>query len=116
MKGQRPVKTDTYIYRIMVPCQFNDGKPVRTRHHREWDKRVRKITGGLTINSPGRGQWVDPKTGDLYEERVIPVDIICTPDQMERIAGITLQHYDQLSVMYYQMSQRVIIRTPEQYK
>lgn len=103
-------KTDTFVWQIMVPCQSNSGKPFRTRHHREWDKRVRRITGGLTILGPGRGQWVDPKTDILYEERMIPVQIICTQDQIEQIADITMQHYDQLAVMYYQMSNQAFIR------
>lgn len=106
---QDPKRTDTYVWRIMVPCQYNDGKPVRTRHHREWDRRVRRISGGLTISAPGRGQWVDPETKVLYEERMIPVDIICTEPQIEEIASITLTHYRQLAVMFYQMSDKVRI-------
>lgn len=75
------------LYQIMVPCNFNDGKPVRTRHHREWDRQVRKITGGLTILPPGKGQWVDKNDGKLYEDRVIPVNVIATAEQMEAIAN-----------------------------
>lgn len=50
------------LYEILVPCQTNQGKPIRTRQHREWDRRVRLITGGLTILPPAKGamdvtQW-----------------------------------------------------------
>ncbi|TPL66992.1 hypothetical protein FJ949_09480 [Mesorhizobium sp. B2-4-1] len=98
------------LWQILVPCNYNDGKPVRTRHHREWDRRVRSITGGLTILPPGKGQWVDPATAVLYQDRVIPVQIIATAEEMERIADITNQHYRQLAVMYFKMSETAIIR------
>ncbi|TIW53841.1 MAG: hypothetical protein E5V54_24065 [Mesorhizobium sp.] len=98
------------LWQILVPCNYNNGKPVRTRHHREWDKRIRAITGGLTILSPGKGQWVDPATDTLYQDRVIPVQIIATAEEMERIADITNQHYRQLAVMYFKMSETAIIR------
>lgn len=98
------------LWQILVPCNYNNGRPVRTRHHREWDKRVRAITGGLTILPPGRGQWIDPETDTLYQDRVIPVQIIATASQMERIADITNQHYRQLAVMYFKVSETAIIR------
>lgn len=49
----------------MVPCNFNDGTPVRTRHHREWDRQVRKISGGLTILPPSKGQWQNESDGSF---------------------------------------------------
>lgn len=99
------------LWQIMVPCNYNDGKPVRTRHHREWDKRVRKITGGLTILTPSKGQWVDPSDGHLYVDRVIPVNIIATAADMDKIADITIKHYKQLAVMYFKLSDTAIIKT-----
>lgn len=98
------------LWQIMVPCNFNDGRPVRTRHHREWDRQVRNITGGLTILSPGKGQWVDKNSGELYIDRVIPVNIIADTDQMKTIARITMRHYDQLAVMYFKLSDQAIIQ------
>lgn len=92
----------TELWEILVPCQYNNGKPVRTRHHREWDKRVRQIAGGLTIMKPARGQWVHH--GALFEERMIPVRIACDLVQISRIARITLLHYKQLAVMVYKVS------------
>jgi hypothetical protein len=80
------------LYQIMVPCNFNDGKPVRTRHHREWDRQVRKITGGMTILPPSKGQWIDKNSGELYVDRVIPVNLIATAEQMDIIANITMRH------------------------
>ena len=87
------------LYEILVPCNWNDGAPVRTRHHKEWDKRVQKISEGMTILKPGKGQWVHK--GEIFTDRVIPVRVHATQRQMERIANITIQHYEQEAVMYY---------------
>ena len=100
---------DPYLWEILVPCIWNNLKPVRTRHHREWDKYVRRITGGLTIYKPAVGQWIDDATNDLYAERVIPVRIYCTKDQIIEIANFTLRHYKQLAVMTYVVSENVMI-------
>lgn len=94
----------------MVPCNYNDGRPVRTKHHREWDRQVRKITNGLTILPPSKGQWVDESDGKLYVDRMIPVNLIATEEDMEAIAKITMRHYDQLAVMFFKLSDHAIIR------
>lgn len=96
------------LYEILVPCMRNNGVPIRTRCHREWDRRVRKITGGLTVMQPGRGQWVFGDT--LFSERMIPVRIYCTESQIEAIADITAKFYEQLAVMYYVVSEQVVIK------
>jgi hypothetical protein len=80
---------------------------VRTRHHKEWDRRVRKISGGLTILRPVKGQWIND--GELYEDRVIPVRILCTDEQIALIANITIEHYEQEAVMYYQISEWCLV-------
>lgn len=84
-----------------------------TRFHRTWDKRVRDITGGLTVLQPAKGQWISP-TGELYQERMIPVRIAATRTQIDQIIDMTLAHYDQLAVLCYKVSDLVIIRHKEQ--
>ena len=91
------------LWEILVPCQWSDGKPVRTRYHKEWDRRVRDITGGLTVLKPGTGQWVNE--GEVYIERMIPVRIMATREQMLQICRITTRHYEQLAVMFYKVSE-----------
>lgn len=98
---------DRKLWEILVPCSWNTGKPVRKRHHQEWDKVVRRIAGGLTIYKPANGQWVDNNT--LYAERMIPVRIACTEKQITRIAKFSLSHYRQLAVIVYALSERVMI-------
>lgn len=96
------------LYEILVPTQRNSGKPFRTRHHKEWDKRVRRIAGGLTIFTPAKGQWTSPM-GELFHDRMIPVRIACSRKQLDEIIQITLKHYDQLAVMAYKISDEVFI-------
>ena len=91
------------MYEVIVPTIYGDTmKPIRTKHHKEWDKRVMKITGGLTILSTAKGKWVHD--GIEYPERVIPVRIMCSAKQAEEIGRMTLEHYRQKAVLYYKVS------------
>jgi len=94
------------LWEILVPCQSNDGKLIRTRHHKEWDKLVRKIAGGLTIMKPAKGIWVHEET--LFEERMIPVRVACTAHDIQEIMKITMEHYKQIKVMAYRVSDHVL--------
>jgi hypothetical protein len=80
-----------------------------TKYHQVWDEKVRAISGGLTILTPAKGQWVSP-TGELYAERMIPVRIIATREQIEQIADMTMVYYDQLAVLCYKVSEEVILK------
>jgi hypothetical protein len=92
------------LYEVLVPTIYGDTKkPIRTKHHKNWDRVVRNITGGLTVLKPGKGQWLFKN--ELFEERVIPVRIFCTQKQIEKIVNFTLDHYRQIAVMYYIISQ-----------
>ena len=102
-----------HLWELLVPCQYNDGKPVRTKHHQEWDKYVRKIAGGLTVYKPAKGQWVDKSENKLYAERVIPTRSACTERQIKQIAQFTIHHYRQLAVLVYEVSNKVFIITDD---
>lgn len=97
------------LYEILVPTTSNEGKPYRTRYHKVWDGKVRDITGGLTIIPPVKGQWIAPN-GELFAERMIPVRIACTEEQIEQIADMTAKYYNQKAVMYYLLSNQVYIK------
>ncbi len=103
------MKNSVALWEILVPTQFNTGKPIRTRYHRVWDAKVRAIANGLTILRPAKGQWISP-TGKLYEERMIPVRIACTQEQMDQIADMTAKYYKQKAIMFYLISDKVIIK------
>lgn len=98
------------LWEILVPTIRNDGKPIRTRFHRVWDAKVRAISGGLTIHTPAKGQWVHPESGTLFAERMIPVRIMCTREQIDKIVDITLEYYEQIAVMAYRISDEVILK------
>jgi hypothetical protein len=71
---------------------------------------VKAITGGLTIMPPTiTGYWVSPE-GGMVEERMIPVRVACTESQMDRIADFTAAYYEQQAIIYYEVSNKVIIK------
>jgi hypothetical protein len=104
------------MWEILVPTErrLEPGKFYTTRYHRVWDKKVRDITGGLTIVSPARGQWTNSTTGELFMERMIPVRIIATREEIEKVVDITLKYYDQLAVLCYKISNEVILKFKDQ--
>lgn len=97
------------LWEILVPTMFNDGRPIKTRYHRVWDRKVYEITGGLTILTPTKGKWVCPE-GSLFEERMIPVRIACTREQIDKIVDMTMIYYHQLAILAYKVSDEVILK------
>jgi hypothetical protein len=95
-------------WRILVPCTFNDGTDIAVEHHREWDRRVQRIAGGLTIHKPSKGRWTSPD-GDEYAEGMIPVFIACSEEQIDEIARMTVEHYDQIAVLVARTSETVFL-------
>lgn len=57
---------------------------------------------------PIKGQWVSE--GELFAERMIPVRIATTQENIEKIADMTAKFYEQLAVMYYKISDEVTIK------
>jgi len=93
------------VYEILVPTKFGDtNKRIPTKLHKEWDKLILPISGGLTILRTGKGQWVHQ--GTCYKEHVIPVRIICSPKDMRTIMEITLRHFKQKAVACFQVSEK----------
>ncbi|MHC4188406.1 MAG: hypothetical protein ACYSUB_01850 [Planctomycetota bacterium] len=97
------------IYEIYVPTVTPEGKPIRTRQHRHWDKEVRRIAGGLTVMQPARGQWLSPDD-EVFAERMIPVRIACTREQIETIADMTAAFYRQQAIMFCLISSEGYIK------
>lgn len=100
------------LWEILVPTvkPNTDGKKYfRTRYHRVWDAHVRMLSGGLTIMSPSKGQWVSP-CGQLFTERMIPVRILASREDIEKIIDFTLEYYHQEAVLCYRISDEVLLR------
>jgi hypothetical protein len=64
--------------------------------------------------APARGQWINPMTGDLFQERMIPVRIMATRDEIEKIVELTLKYYNQIAVLCYKISDEVILKFREE--
>ena len=60
--------------------------------------------------APAKGQWINPTTGELFRERMIPVRIMATREEIEKVVDFTLKYYDQLAVLCYKISDEVILR------
>lgn len=103
--------TATPLWEVLVPTVGNDGRPFSVRHHRQWDAHVKDIAGGMTLVSPVRGSWVDPDSGHDFTERMIPVQISCTREQIIEICKETARFYDQLAVMAYLISDQTVLIT-----
>jgi hypothetical protein len=104
---------DKGMWEILVPTiRRKDSKPNKTRFHRVWDKKVQDITNGLTILSPTKGYWKSPY-GEDFIERMIPVRIMATREEIDKIVDMTMEYYDQLAVMAYKVSDEVILKHNE---
>lgn len=54
------------------------------------------------------GRW--SYKGQEFKERMIPVRIMATHEEMEQIVDMTMEHYDQLAVMAYKVADEVILK------
>ena len=95
------------VWEIYVPVSDNKGVDFSIGHHKIWDKKVTESAGGLTIFKRSRGLWESQMTGKVFQERVIPVRIVCDYDTIQYIAEFTKEHYNQESVMFYLVSEKV---------
>jgi hypothetical protein len=103
------------MWEILVPTKRNDGRPFRMRYHRVWDAKVREISGGLTIMPVVKGQWLDGAV--LYHnERMIPVRIIATREEIEAIIDMTIVYYEQEAVLAYRVAEEVILKNKSELK
>lgn len=96
------------LWEILVPTVRNDGRPFRLRYHRVWDARVRAISGGQTVMPVAKGYWLSQD--QLYAERMIPVRVLATREEIEMIVEMSLDYYDQLAILAYKISDEVIMK------
>ena len=96
------------MWEILVPTVNSHGNPIRVKFHKIWDAKVYAITGGLTILTPAKGKWISPM-GELFSERMIPVRIACSREQILEIINMTKVYYNQIAVCAYRVSAEVII-------
>lgn len=97
------------MWEILVPTIRPDGRPIKTRFHKVWDEKIHEISGGMTILTPTKGKWISP-SGQLFVERMIPVRIIATREEVEKIIDFTMEYYEQEAILAYRISNEVILR------
>lgn len=97
------------LWEILVPTERGNGRFYTIRYHKIWDGKVRAISGGLTILHPVKGNWISG-AGELFVERMIPVRIACSREQIQKIMDITLNYYNQLAVLAYKVSDECLIK------
>jgi hypothetical protein len=102
------------VWRIMVPQADNRERRFSARHHLNWQHTVINISGGWTIHEPARGAWKDD--GEVQFEKMRPVDIVCTAEQIKEIVEMTAHHYMQIEVLAYEVSNNIIHNRYEMYR
>ncbi len=101
-------QTITELWEILVPTRHPNGDKTDIWFHKEWDDKVIRIAGGLTLFPTVRGAWGNLSEHGVYEE-MIPVRIACSYGDMQTIMAITMKHYSQEAVMVYKISDVVVI-------
>lgn len=97
------------LWQILVPVEDRWGDEFPIDKHQKWDSRVREIAGGLTIFKKAKGQWLSPD-GTVFPEAMIPVLVCCTDEQIDKIADYTMGFYSQEAVMYWCVSEKVVVK------
>lgn len=106
------VKQNQRIWEILIPKYSNEGIEYPVEYHKLWDEKIRQLAGGITILKTAKGQWISPN-GQLFVEEMIPVRIYCSEENIEKIIGYTLQHYEQKAVFAYEISSNVKVKHAE---
>jgi hypothetical protein len=97
------------LWEILVPQAFNDGAKIDVSYHNVWDEKVREIAGGLTILRSATGVWTSPG-GEIFREKMIPVRIICSKEQIDLIVDMTMDYYRQKAILACRISDYVILK------
>ena len=88
------------LWEILVP-----DDPMK---HQEWDEKVSKITGGISIQRKIKGRSIC-STG-LVSEYMIPVRVaVYTYDELLNVVDLTKEHYEQESVFVYKVSDEAYV-------
>ena len=98
------------LWEILIPQADNDGSQWSVAWHQQWDAKVSKLAGGISIFHSIKGIWLNPKSVRRFDDYMIPVRIACDRKTMDEIVDITMSHYAQDAVMAYVISTEVVIK------
>lgn len=102
------------LWEVLVPGSYRKNR-FSYEHHKKWDDYVKSKSNGLTIFKGAKGEWLN-EDGILFVDKVIPVRIACTKEEIEEIIKFTICHYEQEAVFAYEVSNNVIIRYKSDYE
>jgi hypothetical protein len=97
----------TELWEILVPVEDNYGNEFSLSYHREWDSKVRELTGGLTIMKTAKGQWCST-SGQIFVDETIPVRVACDREILNKILAMTKVYYNQEVIFAFKVSEEVI--------
>lgn len=101
------IKESSRLWEILIPTCSNMGVEYTIEHHKKWDKEAKKISKGITIFSLVKGQWKNPR-GKIFSEKMIPVRLRATTEEIKKIGQYTLKHYKQEVTWVYEVSSNII--------
>lgn len=103
---QVPVKpnTETTFDVILKTCEnnFDRGWIFTTKHHRIFYKFILNLSKGYSVLNELEGVWQNEK-GTIYQEKMIPVRIACTDEQIKEIAEFAKAHYEQEAIFVLEL-------------
>ena len=99
------------LYEILIPVADNDGHTFSNSYRKIFVDILIKETGGLSVLPTVKGFWIDK--GITYADENTPLRVICTGEDIERFAYIAKEHFNQLAILYYKISDDVVIYTGE---
>lgn len=108
LRRKKEEKEPEEMWEILVPAS-NKEKEFTYEHHKAWDEYVISKSGGITVMRTVKGEWISPNNV-RFKDRMIPVRIYCTGDDIEEIIDFTIKHYDQEAVLAYRISDDVILK------
>jgi len=98
------------LWEIMIPKNIDKHTIFHVSSHRQWNKYVEELTGGMVFFSNLDRRWISSTKTSPYFDNKIPVRIFCSKEQMDKIIDFTMQHYDQKHVIAYELSNNIILK------
>lgn len=99
------------LYEILIPIADNAGFVFSDSHRKLFFDMLIGETSGLSILPNLQGFWEEK--GKIYEDINTPLRVICTGEDIKRFANTAKEHFDQLAILYYQISDNVVFYTGE---
>lgn len=99
-------------YELNLPLADNAGKALDATHGL-FQKLSLAIAGGYTKRPSGEGAWLDPESGTVYYDRIIPYVFACEGGTFEQVKRLAFDLFaDQKAIFWREIEGAVIERRP----